>query len=119
MPSLIRRSTIAAVAGVAALVALPLTPALSVLAASNPQPVLASSSISQRSAGGLAADPTTTTCKPDKNGDHFNNDNDKNKCPPPVVPEAPSAALLPLSAGVMIGGTYLMMRLRGRNQASA
>jgi len=113
MASVIRSSKMAAVAGVIALVALPLTPALNVLAASNPQLVIGSGSESW-----LAADPTTT-CKPDKNGDHFNNDNDKNKCPPPVVPETPLAALLPVTAGLMIGGTYVVMRLRGRNNTSA
>jgi len=118
MASTIRWSRIAAIAGIAALVALPLMPTLSAWAASNPQPAIASSSLSERSAGLVTADPPTT-CKPDKNGDHFNNDNDKNKCPPPVVPEAPLAALLPLSAGVMIGGAYVVMRLRDRQQASA
>ncbi len=116
MGSISRRSRIAAVAGVAALVALPFTPALSVWAASNPQTVIASNSISRGVAGGVAAD-TKTTCKPDNNINTPNND--KNKCPPPVIPEAPLAALLPLSAGIMVGGTYLVMRLRGRNQASA
>ena len=105
-------SKVAAAAGVAALVSLLFAPAIGALAASPSHSSLTTTSM------GVAADPGTT-CKPDKNGDHPNNDNDKKKCPPPVVPEAPLAALLPLSAGAVLGGAYLVMRLRGGNREAA
>jgi hypothetical protein len=39
-------------------------------------------------------------------------------CPPPVVPEAPMAILLPLSAGAVLGVAYLFIRRRsGTNPA--
>ncbi len=39
-------------------------------------------------------------------------------CPPPVVPEAPLAILLPLSAGAMLGVVYFISRRRsGPNPA--
>jgi stringent starvation protein B len=120
-----RTSKVAATAGVAVLIALPFTPVVAVWAAS--------SGISSSISPVAAADPTKT-CKPDKDNDYDNNqesdnnaNDDKNdkddksnkECPPPVVPEAPLAVLLPLSAGIMISGTYVVMRLRGRSKASA
>ena len=129
MGSVFGWSRVAAAAGAAALVALCLTPALGVSAvSSNPRSVVASSS------GSWLAATQTPSCEPDGDNDFDNNqesdnnanddqgdvdDKGNNECPPPVVPEAPLAALLPLSAGVLIGGTYLLMRLRGRNHASA
>lgn len=89
---------------IAFLIAAPFTPVITSWASSGSTQV-------------LVADPTT--CKPDNNGDHPNNDNDKKKCPPPVVPEAPVAILLPISAGFLVGGTYLFMRLRSRTLVSA
>jgi stringent starvation protein B len=118
-------SKVAAGAGVLVLIALPFMPVVGVWAAS--------SGISTSVAPASAADPTKT-CKPDKDNDFDNNqesddnaNDDKNdkddkankECPPPVVPEAPLAVLLPLSAGIMISGTYVVMRLRGRSKASA
>ena len=112
-----RRARLLGGAAVVGLLAFQFTPVLSVLAVSNPTD-LASTTAATGLAGGFAADPKSG-CKPDKNGDHPNNDNDKKKCPPPVVPEAPLAVLLPLSAGVMIGGAYALIRLRRGNEASA
>ena len=117
MASSSRRARLLGGAAVAVLVALPFTPALSVSAASNPT-AIASTTASSGVAGGFAADPKSG-CKPDKNGDHPNNDNDKKKCPPPVVPEAPLAALLPLTAAAMVGGAYVLIRIRRGSAASA
>ena len=105
-------------AAVAALLSLPFTPALGVLAAPSALPAIASTTSWRGVATGLAADPKSG-CKPDNNGDHPNNDNDKKKCPPPVVPEAPLAALLPLTAAVMVGGAYVLLRIRRRSAESA
>lgn len=112
-----RRAGLLGGAAVAALVALPFTPVLGVLAASHPTAIVSAEAPSTV-ASGFAAD-AKSGCKPDKNGDHPNNDNDKKKCPPPVVPEAPLAVLLPLSAGVMVGGAYVLIRLRRGIEASA
>lgn len=122
---------VAAATGIGVLFALPFAPALAVQAASN----LAPSGLSAPDPA-LAAPAdadTKPTCKPDKDNDFDNNaesDNNGNddkddkddkgndKCPPPVVPEAPLAALLPLSAGVVIGTAYVVMRLRDRSSAA-
>src|SRR5258706_9307810 len=71
MGSVSRRARVAGLAAIAALISLPFTPALGVLAAAGPTTVASTTSWS-----GLAADPKSG-CKPDKNGDHPNNDNDK------------------------------------------
>jgi hypothetical protein len=39
-------------------------------------------------------------------------------CPPPVIPEAPMAVMLPLSAGAVFGVAYLVMRRRGVLEAT-
>ena len=105
------------------LIGLPFSPVLGVQAASD----LHSGRV--LAAGTLRA--ADKDCKPDRDHDFDNNaeddnnqgddqndqdDKDNNKCPPPVVPEAPLAVLLPLSAGVLLSGAYIAMRLRARNQ---
>lgn len=122
---------LAAATGIGLLCALPFSPVLAVQAASN----LAPSGLSALGPGlgSPAVADTKPTCKPDKDNDFDNDaesDNNANddktdkddkgndKCPPPVVPEAPLAALLPISAGVVIGTAYLVIRLRGRNSAA-
>jgi len=118
MGSVSRRARLLGLAAVAALLSVPFTRALIVLAAPSAPTALASTASWSSVASGLAADPKSG-CKPDKNGDHPNNDNDKKKCPPPVVPEAPLAALLPLTAAAMVGGAYVLIRLRRGSAASA
>ena len=105
-------------AAVAAFLSLPFTPALVVMAAPSATTAVTSTTNSSSIADGFASDPKSG-CKPDNNGDHPNNDNDKKKCPPPVVPEAPLAALLPLTAAAMVGGAYVLIRIRRGNSASA
>jgi hypothetical protein len=39
-------------------------------------------------------------------------------CPPPVIPEAPLAVILPVSAGAVFGVAYLVMRRRGVLEAA-
>jgi hypothetical protein len=39
-------------------------------------------------------------------------------CPPPVIPEAPLAVMLPVSAGAIFGVAYLVMRRRGVLEAA-
>lgn len=53
-----------------------------------------------------ADDPQHPKCKPHK-GEGLNP-----HCPPPVVPEAPVALLLPLSAAAVLGAAYLVSRRR-------
>jgi hypothetical protein len=63
--------------------------------------------VTQTSPGlSLAADPQNTKCKPHR-GEGVNP-----HCPPPVVPEAPLAILLPLSAAAVLGATYFVTRRR-------
>ncbi len=126
MGSMHARSRTFAIAGLVALVALPLTPAMSAWAAS--------SRVSQGVTPAAASAPAKKDCERDKDNDFDNNretdtganddrddrdDRGDKDCPPPVVPEAPLAVLLPLSAGVMIGGTYVVARLRSRSKQSA
>ena len=118
MGSVSRRARLSGLAAVAALLSLPFTPALVVLAAPSAPLAAASTTSWSGVASGMAATPKSG-CKPDKNGDHPNNDNDKKKCPPPVVPEAPLAALLPLTAAVMVGGAYVLFRIRRGSSESA
>ena len=52
------------------------------------------------------------------NDDNQNEDNDDNQCPPPVVPEAPLAVLLPLSAGAVFSVAYFVYRRRSDSPAA-
>jgi hypothetical protein len=98
MQLLIRRlSRIAAVAAVATLMALPLTPVF----ASPPGSMLSN---------GIFEAPNS--CKPNDN--QGNGTTPDHQCPPPVVPEAPLAVLVPLTGAIVVVGAYALMSRRQR-----
>ena len=110
------------------LLGLPFAPTLTVLAASGSPASLGSSTSGPFTASSIVCEDDSDHDNDNvrdndadadtENNDASDNDNDKNddkNCPPPVVPEAPLAVLLPLSAGTIIAGAFVVTRLRSRS----
>jgi hypothetical protein len=110
--------------------AIALTPALTILPASasvsgNGHPFAAATSVAAIAAAEPKCTPEAQASVRDDgdndngdNDDNQNDDNDDNQCPPPVVPEAPLAVLLPLSAGAVFSVVYFVYRRRSDSPAA-